>query len=245
MQRLRGSVYLRDGAIQPNELTADGRHELAVDEHSWHILLVDSTDRISGCMRYLAEEKASRFDQLWVRHSALTKCPTWGKKFRRAVELEMERAARKQMSFGEVGGWAVAESRRGTVDALKMVLSACALFRILGGCVGLATATVRHGSSAILRRIGLTPLSIEGLELPAYYDPHYRCSMEALRFDSDFPNPKYADLIEDLMYRMERMPVLSCEGGAPAWGGRLGQLALPPASEPAAAVPCLFPAVVH
>jgi hypothetical protein len=53
MQRLRGSVYLRDGAIQKHELTADGRHRLSVDEQSWHILLVDGAKRVKGCMRYL------------------------------------------------------------------------------------------------------------------------------------------------------------------------------------------------
>lgn len=221
MQRLRGSVYLRDGAIQEHELTPDGRHELAVDEHSWHILLLDDAGRVSGCLRYLEENKASRFDQLWIRQSALTNCPIWGEKFRRAVQLEMERAARKQMSFGEVGGWAVAQERRGTVDPLRMVLVTCGLFRLLGGCVGLATATVRHGSASILRRIGLTPLTVNGLSLPPYYDPHYQCQMEALRFDSDFPNLKYAKAIEELSDMMELMPVVCCEDRAPVWGGRL------------------------
>jgi hypothetical protein len=231
MQRLRGSVYLRDGAIQQDELTADGRHRLSVDEYSWHILLLDGAKRVTGCLRYLEERQASRFDELWIRQSALTDCPVWGRKFRRAVEHEMEQASRKQMSFGEVGGWAVAEERRGTVDALRMVLATCGLFRLLGGCVGLATATVRHGSAAILRRIGLTPLTLNGQELPSYYDPQYRCQMEALRFDSDFPNVKYAKAIDELSDIMELMPLISCESRAPEWSGRLSGIDLP-AAEP-------------
>lgn len=231
MQRLRGSVYLRDGAIQQDELTADGRHRLSVDEYSWHILLLDGAKRVTGCLRYLEERQASRFDELWIRQSALTDCPVWGRKFRRAVEHEMEQASRKQMSFGEVGGWAVAEERRGTVDPLRMVLATCGLFRLLGGCVGLATATVRHGSAAILRRIGLTPLTLNGQELPSYYDPQYRCQMEALRFDSDFPNVKYAKAIDELSDIMELMPLISCESRAPEWSGRLSGIDLP-AAEP-------------
>src|ERR1035438_4798727 len=67
MQRLRGSVYLRDGAIQQDELTADGRHRLSVDEYSWHILLLDGAKRVTGCLRYLEERRASRFDELWIQ----------------------------------------------------------------------------------------------------------------------------------------------------------------------------------
>lgn len=241
MQRLRGLVYLRDGAIQANELTSDGRHKLAVDERSWHILMLDG-GRVSGCLRYLEEQQALRFDELWIQHSALARCPVWGRKFRRAVELEMARARQKGIGFGEVGGWAVAEERRRTIDPLRMVLATCGLFRLLGGCAGLATATVRHGSAAILRRIGLTPLTDDGLELPPYYDPRYRCEMEALRFDSDFPSPKYAQAIEELSSWLELAPVICREDKVPEWRGLLRGIDLP-ATKPGA-LPSLQPAAL-
>ena len=221
MQRLRGSIYLRDGAIQADELTADGRHKLAIDERSWHILLMDGAGSVKGCLRYLEENDASRFDDLSIRQSALTHCPVWGGKFRRAVELEMARAALRHLRFGSVGGWAVAEDRRCTTDPLRMVLATCGLFRLLGGCIGLATATVRHCSAGILRRIGLTPLTIDGVELPSYWDPRYQCQMEALRFDSDLPSPKYARAIDELSYELGFVPVISREGRVSEWCGRL------------------------
>ena len=146
MQHLRGQVYLRDGAIQAGQLAPDGRHELAEDQRSWHILLLDNGGRVGGCLRYVEAEAMARFDQLWIHQCALARCPVWGTKFRRAVETEMARARQKGVGFGEVGGWAVAEERRRTTDPLRMVLAACGLFRLLGGCAGLATATVRHGS---------------------------------------------------------------------------------------------------
>jgi len=178
------------------QLAPDGRHELAEDQRSWHILLLDNGGRVGGCLRYVEAEAMARFDQLWIHQCALARCPVWGTKFRRAVEMEMARARCKGFGFGEVGGWAVREDRRRTIDPLRMVLAACGLFRRLGGCAGLATATVRHGSASILRRIGLTSLSADGLEIPSYYDPRYRCHMEALRFDSEFPSPRYAAAIE-------------------------------------------------
>ena len=92
-----------------------------------------------------------------------------------------------------------------------MVLAACALFRLLGGCIGLATATVRHGSAVILRRIGLMPLSIAGTEVPPYFDPQYGCQMEALRYDSDFPNPKYVAMIDELCAELEASPVICAD----------------------------------
>lgn len=217
MQRLRGAAYLRDGGIQSHELTSDGRHQLPIDELSWHILLLDGSERVKGCMRYLEERTTSRFEQLWIRKSALSRHPQWGQLFRQAVEIEMDRAGQRRIGFGEVGGWAVAEDRRATVDPLRMVLAACGLFRHLGGCIGLATATVRHGSASILRRVGLTPLAVEGYELPSYFDPQYRCEMEALRFDSDFPNPRYAQAIEELSYSMGQIPVICREDLSPQW----------------------------
>src|ERR671915_1050011 len=41
MQTLRGSVYLQEGAIRRDELSAEGLHETAEDERSWHLLTLD------------------------------------------------------------------------------------------------------------------------------------------------------------------------------------------------------------
>src|ERR1700737_3499555 len=57
MQRLRGSIYVREGALSRAELTPDGRHELADDENSWHLLLVGEGSRVLGCMRILLHRK--------------------------------------------------------------------------------------------------------------------------------------------------------------------------------------------
>src|SRR5581483_3874751 len=208
LQRFRGMVYLRDGAIERSELTSDGRHRLDIDEHSWHILAVGPDGEVCGCARYLSESKAKDFDDLWIREAAITRCPTWGRHFRRAVEQEKARAKRKNFDFAEVGGWAVADDRRCTMDPLRIILAVCGLARMMGGCVGLATATVRRGSAFILRRIGLSPLVVNGVEVPSYYDAHYGCEMQALRFDTDFPNPKYRNWIEHLRSELEQAPLI-------------------------------------
>jgi hypothetical protein len=201
-------VYLRDGAIPPSELTADGRHRLDIDEYSWHVLSLNSLGEVCGCVRYLSESTARGFDDLWIRDAAIAQCPTWGGYFRRAVDQERTKARKKNFDFAEVGGWAVADERRCTTDPLRIILAVCGLARMLGGCVGLATATVRHGSALILRRIGLAPLVIHGVEVPPYYDAHYGCEMQALRFDTDFPNLKYRTWIEDIRSELEQSPLI-------------------------------------
>src|SRR5947208_7692331 len=82
MQRFRGSVYVEDGAIANSDLTSDGRHRMSIDEDSWHVLSLDSDGRVVACLRYLDETHASDFDDLWVRHAALSGCPKLGRTFR-------------------------------------------------------------------------------------------------------------------------------------------------------------------
>src|SRR5690242_1808240 len=77
-QKLRGRIYVEEGAIAPTELRRDGRHYMASDEESWHILTLDSEGKVSGCARFLMHENTVAFDRLGVRHSALAKCDQWG-----------------------------------------------------------------------------------------------------------------------------------------------------------------------
>lgn len=209
MQRFRGSIYRADGAIPAEELTDDGRHWVPIDEASWHILSLNAAGQVVACVRYLDESDASGFDDLWVRHSALAGCPALGRQFRRAVEGEMDRARQMGVSFSEVGGWAVAEEYRWTLEPLRIVLATCGLAQLLGGTRGVATATFRHSSAMILRRIGLVSIMADDREIPPYYDPHYRCQMEVLRFDSGRPNPRYRHHIAELSKLLSTVPVIA------------------------------------
>jgi len=227
LQRFRGMVYCRDGAIPPEELTPDGRHKLDIDERSWHVLALDQNGEVCGCCRYVPESTAEDFGDRWIREASIANCPTWGSYFRRAIEHERARARQKRFDFAEVGGWAVAEDRHWTTDPLRIILAVCGLAKILGGCVGVATATVRHGSAVILRRIGLLSLVVNGVEVPSYYDPHYGCEMEALRFDTDFPNPKYRKWIEELRNDLEASPVIYKGNRGSEWAASVRVLESP------------------
>jgi len=82
------------------------------------------------------------------------------------------------------------------------------LARILGGCVGITTATERHHSSSILRRIGGHSLQYRGTELPSYYDPQYRCKMEVLRFDSSSPDASCTRWVEQMCGQLPEVSVV-------------------------------------
>jgi hypothetical protein len=217
MQRLRGRIYLQDGAISQTDLTPDGRHIQAIDDESWHLLIVSASNRVVGCTRYLQHAATTPFDRLRVRSAALARCERWSEPLRRSVERELETARKNGFSYVEVGGWAIDESMRGSADALRSVLFTYAWSNVIGGCLGLSTATHRNGSAAILRRIGGRPLEWRGQELPAYFDAHYGCEMEVLRFDSRLPSAKYAHVIEEMKSQIPLMPVITNERQPSAW----------------------------
>jgi hypothetical protein len=218
MQRLRGNAYHADGAIHRSALTADGRHKLSIDERSWHVLSLDANGDVVACLRYLEESHVADFDGLCVRHAALARCPMHGKRFRRAVENEIQRARGTSIGFGEVGGWAVREDHRGTPESLRIVLATFALLELLGSSAGVATATFRHHSEAILRRIGLATLQADGEEIPPYHDPQYGCLMQVLRFDSRFPDPRYREWVGALMGDLASSPVVCRENRGGVFG---------------------------
>lgn len=171
---------------------------MEADERSWHVLLVDDDDSVSGCARYTAYPDNVGFHALGVSRSALAFSDQWGVKLREAVEHEMTAARKQGLAYVEVGGWALKEELRGTTDALRIALASYALAHLLGGCLGLGTATYRHSSCSILRRLGGRPLQLAGVELPPYYDPMYECRMEVLRFDSRKPHTRYEAMTAEL-----------------------------------------------
>jgi len=206
VQRLRGRIYSEDGAIDPKTLTVDGRHQQAIDNHSWHIVALGADGTVQGCIRYSPHHKDVRFEHLGAAASALSQ--SGNHQVREAIENEIARAREKQVGFAEVGGWALGPVLRSSTAALDMLLLAFALIERLGGSLGVSTATVRHGSASILQRMGLRPLEFEGTELPAYYDRQYQCEMQILRFDSSAPNPKYSNRLRNFEAQLSNLRVL-------------------------------------
>ena len=176
--------------------------------------MVDRARRVTGCAWYLEHRSDVRVRDLRVRNSPLARMSEWRGKLWKGVEAELNRARAAQLNYAEVGGWAVSEQSRCTSEGLVLALAGYSLGRICGDCLGITTATVRHCSSSILRRLGGAPLQTEGGAIPSYYDPRYKCEMEILRFDSRSPTRNTAS-IEGLREKMATVPVIMREAAAP------------------------------
>ena len=205
MQRFRGEQYIEDGAISRDELTADGRHYQRSDHHAWHILLLGGSGEILGCSRCVARYGMTPFSDLGVAHSALAICDKWGHKFSQAVEQGITEAAREGFGSGELGGWAISPQMRCSTEVLRNALSMWALTRLLGIKFSFTTATRRHCSASILRKIGGRSFVLDGVEIPHYYDPQYDCDMEALQFED--PIARLEPWVQELQQTLSMTPV--------------------------------------
>ena len=209
MQRLRGAIYLGDGAIREHQLSDDGLHQTPEDQKSWHLLMLNKRQEVSACAWYLQHETNVTLEDLRVRSCPLSESPTDRDHLARAVESEIRRAGKDRLKYAEVGGWAVSKECRCTSEGLVLALAAYSLGRVCGGVLGITTATVRHSSSTILRRLGGSSLEYRGRNVPAYFDQRYDCEMELLRFDSRRPSRKYEGLVQMLQERLTDVRVIA------------------------------------
>ena len=210
VQRLRGGIYLADGAIEPWQLTADGRHVQSVDSRSWHLVILDQQGNVAACTRYTAYDPTVSFSKLGVARCVLAQSD-WRPVFEAAVESEFALARERGFTYVEMGGWAVSEALRCTTEAARMVITVYGLAELLGGSLGISTVTTRHCSSSILRRLGGSSLMSKGVEVPSYYDSAYKCQMEILRFDSSQPSDKYASWIDSCRDSLQFVPVVHAD----------------------------------
>jgi hypothetical protein len=215
MQTLRGNIYLRDGAIQAGQLSTDGLHQTPEDERSWHLLMVDRAGRVDACVWYREHApEAVGMEDLRVRHCPLARDEHWRKPLWSAIRADLELARAEGLGYAEVGGWGVSEKNRCTSEGLVLALAGYSLGRVLGGALGMTTATVRHCSSTILRRLGGSAFADGSTRIPSYFDPKYNCEMELLRFDSRSPSPKYAALVELLKSKLSEVLVITADVSA-------------------------------
>ncbi len=206
MQRFRGAQYAADGAIRNDQLTPDGRHCHSADAEAWHIVLLGESGEVFACSRCVARRGLVPFQSLGLAHSALAICDKWGRKFRMEVERGVAEAARQGYGSGELGGWAVSPELRCSTEVLRNALSMWALLGLLSIRFSFTTATRRHCSASILRRIGGNPFVVDGEEIPHYYDPQYGCDMEALHFE--VPGPRFEPWVRDLQRLLATSPVV-------------------------------------
>ena len=211
MQQLRGRIYTEDGAISPSALSPDGRHISATDATSWHLLTMNAERKVIGCLRFRRHCATAKFQDLSLCESAMANSEIWGGKLKASVSEDLSIARKHGLQYVEVGGWALSKEIRNTTEALQSVLSIFAWSQVLGGAIGISTATERNGSASILKRLGGHSMQWDGCALPPYFDDRYQCGMEILRFDSRLPSPRYANAIQELRRRILTLDIVQAE----------------------------------
>ncbi len=199
LQRLRGSAY-RECEGMAATLLPDGRHWHRLDASSWHIVVQDADDDVVGCARY---RRISAFDELLCRKAVVATSNETGPIFKAEFEQQVANARKRGLHYGEAGGWAVSKEARCSTAAINIALMSFALAEWLGGGLGLTTATTRHHSSSILRRIGGTPLA----GFKPYFEPMFGDEIELLQFDIAKLEPRYLVKLEDMRARLLSTPI--------------------------------------
>jgi hypothetical protein len=201
LQRLRGNAYMEYAPVAAT-LLPDGRHYQAIDEHSWHVVLHTPEGQAVGCSRY----RKIDFDieQLQSVKSPIAKSPLTSGRFRAAFYEQFECAKRRGVHYGEAGAWALSSEVRCSTAAFNIALMTFALAERLGGGIAATTATTRHQSSSILRRIGGAPIG----GFAPYYDPSYDCTIELLQFDIEAVAPRYRAKLDQFRAELAFTPVV-------------------------------------
>ena len=211
MQQMRGRIAVEEGAVRKKDLGPGHRHVMAGDENSWHLIRMDENEKVMGCARILVHSEQANFGSLRVSRTPLANSPEWKNPLRFAVEQDIKTARSSEMTVVEPGGWVVDEQLRGGSDAVAIALSAFAWSQLIGGCLAYVTATVKHRSSAILRRLGGSSLHYQGTALPRYYDPEYNCEMEILRLETRSLNSRFESSMAPLRALLAHSPVVQAE----------------------------------
>ena len=221
VQRLRGRAYLDDGAITADDLTHDGRHLQMADDEGWHVVSLSEHGSIAACARLRPHRPDCAPCALGVWSSAMAKTPEWTDRLWAALDADLALARLRNVHYVEFGGWAVGDEWRGTSMALTTAMATYALGECIGGFVGVTTATVRHSSSRMMRKLGGHSFTDEGVAVPSYFDARYGCEMELLRFDSKRPTERYGTMVKHVMRSLDRVPVV-CASSPTAAGGANG-----------------------
>jgi hypothetical protein len=216
IQRFRGYVYVQDKAIPSSALDEQGRHYSEYDYRAWHIIFRERRQELCGAIRvglvdygdYGDTEESDPLQVLqFLSHiPSDTKAP-----LETAVRRFLDNCRTLAPSICEPGAWAVAEDVRKSRVAPILAASIWSLGRVMGGGIGVATATTRHGSADILKKMGGFDLFLNGMPLVPFYDSYHQCYIELIGFDSDYLNPRLEPTVAEVQDYISNLPIITTD----------------------------------
>lgn len=175
--RLRGRIYLADGAIESTDLDPNGALVLPLDHRSWHLLAVRADGAVKAALRLTMaplsdRERAGRL--VHVEESlGRTGMPL---AYRLAAEKFLSEAeltwGKQRPDWFTTSGWAADPSAG--ASGVMLALATWAWTRLSSCACSLAVATERHGAIRQLVKCGASPLFPKD-QPPLYFDAAYGC----------------------------------------------------------------------
>ena len=210
VQRLRGRVYLADGAIPASALDATGRHRSDVDPLSWHVLAERRDGSLCGCIRTTVHSTVEELESGPLFRLLNRTAPDVRAAHLAAIHAAID-VSGDHRSF-EVGGWATDENERRSLLPVYLALSCWSMIRLQGLTVAFAATTDRHGSSSMLVRLGMFPVRHDERPLTPFHDSAYGCWMQILQA-TDQPAPAYDDVVCRLEEQLLPLVASRCRRG--------------------------------
>lgn len=215
IQRFRGYVYVKDKAIPSSSLDEQGRHYSEYDFRAWHIVLRDRRQELCGAIRVglMPWTRINDISDLQVVQylARLSAGNDEKATLQTVVRNFLENCRTIQPTVWEPGAWAVSEDMRRSRLAPVLAASIWSLGRAIGGAAGVSTATTRHGSSEILKKMGGFELAFNGAPLPPFYDTYHECFIELVGFDSDYLNPRLETTVTEIQDYIKGLPIITRE----------------------------------
>ncbi|HEX4168323.1 MAG TPA: hypothetical protein VHZ55_22900 [Bryobacteraceae bacterium] len=119
-------------------------------------------------------------------------------------DRQFDNARRIGKNFGEAGAWALSHTARCSTAAVNIALMTYALAEWLGAGLCVTTATTRHHSALILKRLGGKAFA----NFEPYYEPMFECFIELLQFETACLHHRYLAKLEELRAELRHTPII-------------------------------------
>ncbi len=211
--KMRGSVYLQDGAISEENLDKFGKYVSPHDKYSWQVLLLDSSKKPHGGLRirfWDFENIRAHFMQTHAKELIDRMDCDNQKVYQESIIRFLDEEMRTKF-FGEVAGLVITDYEKNSPAALLLVAFCFAFGEFVGGFNALVSATERHYSNRIMRKIGghRIPHKETKEYLNTFFDSKYNCNMEYIVFESACPAALIQDLCKKIQEKLKTTLVLA------------------------------------
>lgn len=210
IRRLRGKVFLADGAVTQEHLDESGSYHTSLDHRAWHIYLAGNDGEVPACCTLMLHRNVVEVQELRISELLCHIQDDRRGLYESAIQSLIREAARLNVGFGEAAAWAIDQKFRNHCASMMMIIASWPLYQTLGNAIIIGAPTSRHHTSSIEKRMGGFPLALQGSPLGPFHDAPHGCDMEFVWFDSQRPLSRFAQIISEMRSHFEKLQTCPC-----------------------------------